>query len=62
MARPASQPDIGPALIQARAAKVPWKVLAKKHGLCITRLWMLWRAARDAADAPWPSDIENIHE
>lgn len=56
MPRAARHPDIGPELVEARARKVPWKVLARRYGLSITRLWMLWRAALDAADAAWPSD------
>lgn len=56
MARPASQPDIGPELVELRAQRVPWKTISAKFGLGRCRLWRMWRAAVDAADAGWPTD------
>jgi hypothetical protein len=39
--------DIGAGLIEDRRRGVPWKVLEWKYGYRRTRLWMLWRAAKD---------------
>jgi hypothetical protein len=36
---------IGGELVTARAARVPWKVLVRRYGLCRARLYQLWRAA-----------------
>lgn len=39
--------DIGAELVRARALGVPWKKLQQRYGLGRTRLWQLWREAKD---------------
>lgn len=41
---------IGRELVAARAASVRWKDLEKRYNLSRTRLWSLWRQAKDAMD------------
>ncbi len=54
MARPPKHPDIGPELVNERAAGTPWKVLARRFDLSRVRLWRIWKAAVDASEAAWP--------
>lgn len=55
MSRPPKHQDIGPALVDARAEGVPWKVLEQRYGLGRRMLWLIWRAA---AAQSWPDDYQ----
>ena len=64
MARPAAyeSQEIGPRLIAARAAGIPWKVLQEHFGLGRTRLFQLWREARKGQPAALDPITIDVHE
>ena len=52
--------EIGPALLAARAAGVPWKLLERKYELSRQRLWQLMQAA-EGEDLATNPPVKNVN-